>query len=147
MKAEGIDIRKSFYTFSLVDYDTSGWIIRDAFLNDLRFFRVKHIKHMDLILPGIFSQEEIELNKFPLRTPPEMEAKNKKWLRESGGIDGELYGLEADAAPAERIQELFTSATQYLVKSTEPIRRARALLLLSDALDEYIMARLQVEET
>ncbi len=145
MREQGIDIRKSFYTFSLVDYDTSGWIIRDAFLNDLRFFKLKHIRHTDLILPTIFSREEIELNKFPLRNPPEMQAKNKKWLKESGGIDGELYGIEADAAPAERIQQLFTVAAADLVESTHGIRKGRALLALAEALEEYILARLQAQ--
>ena len=143
IKAQGINIRKSFYTFSLVDYDTSGWIIKDAFLNDLRFFGLKHIQNKDLILPEIFTQEEIELNKLPLPTPPEMEAKNKKWLKESGGINGKLYGLEADAAPYSRIAELFTSEIKDLIESTEKIRKGRALLALSDALEEYILARLQ----
>lgn len=143
MKAQGIDIRKSFYTFSLVDYDTSGWIIKDAFLNDLGFFGLKHIQNKDLILPEIFTQEEIELNKFPLPTPKEMEAKNKKWLKETGGINGKLYGLEADAAPAERIKELFTSQIKDLIESTEDIRKGRALLALSKAIEEYILARLQ----
>ena len=145
MKEQGINIQKSFYTFSLVDYDPSGWIIRDAFLHDLRFFRVKHIKHRDLILPGIFSPEEIELNKYLPSTSPQMEAKNKKWLRESGGINGELYGLEADVAPAERITELFRAQTKDLVQSTENIRKGRAMLRLAEALREYILARLQAE--
>ena len=142
MKAQDIDIRKSFYTFSLVDYDTSGWIIRDAFLHDLRFFRLQHIKHKDIILPEIFTEEEIELNKFALRDPPEMKKKNKKWLKESGGINGGLYGLEADAAPPERIKELFTSQIKDLIKSTEDIRKGRALLTVASALEEYILARL-----
>lgn len=143
IKAQGIDIRKSFYTYSLVDYDTSGWIIKDAFLNDLKFFGVKHIQHRDIILPEIFTQEEIELNKVPLPTPPQMEKKNKKWLEESGGINGELYGLEADAAPAERIEELFTTWIKDLIESTEDKRKARALEALAGALEEYILARLQ----
>lgn len=143
IKAQRIDIRKSFYTFSLVDYDTSGWIIKDAFLNDLRFFGLKHLQHKDLILPEIFTQEEIELNKYPLPISPEMEAKNKKWLKESGGINGKLYGLEADAAPAEKIAELFTSEIKDLIESTEDIRKGRALLSISQSLDEYILARLR----
>jgi hypothetical protein len=143
MKAQGIDIRKSFYTFSLVDYDTSGWIIKDAFLYDLKFFGLKYIRHKDLILPEIFTQEEIELNKVSLPQSPEMKAKNKKWLEESGGINGELYGLEADAAPAERIEKLFTAGIKDLIESTEDIRKARALQALAGAIEEYILARLQ----
>jgi len=146
MKAQKIDVRKSFYTFSLVDYDTSGWIIKDAFLNDLRFFGLKHLQHKDLILLEIFTQEEIELNKYPLPISPEMEAKNRKWLKESGGINGELYGLEADAAPAKKITELFTSEIKDLIESTEDIRKGRALLSISQSLDEYILARLRTQE-
>lgn len=142
MKQRGINIQKSFYTFSMVDYDTSGWIIKDAFLHDLKFFGLKYIKSKDLILPGIFTQEEIELNKRPLPAPPEMEKKNKKWLKESGGIDGELYGLEGDAAPPERIEKLFTSKTKDLVESTKDIRKGKAMLTVADALEEYILARL-----
>jgi hypothetical protein len=143
MKAQGMDIRKSFYTYSLVDYDTSGWIIKDAFLNDLKFFGLKYIQHKDLLLPEIFTQEEIELNKFTLPQSPEMKAKNKKWLEESGGINGELYGLEADAAPAERIEDLFTVGIKNLIESTQDIRKAMALEVLAGVLEEYILARLQ----
>jgi hypothetical protein len=143
MKAQEIDIRKTFYTYSLVDYDTSGWIIRDAFLNDLKFFGLKYIQHKDIILPEIFTQEEIELNKFPLPQSKEMKSKNKKWLEETGGINGALYGLEADAAPAERIEQLFNSQIKDMIESTEDIRKARALEALAGALEEYILARLQ----
>lgn len=146
MKAQGIDVRKSFYTFSLVDYDTSGWIIKDAFLNDLRSFGLKYIQHKNLILPEIFTQEEIELNKFPLPTSPEMEVKNRNWLRESGGIHGELYGLETDAAPFPRIEQLFNTEIKDLIESTEYIRKGRALLSVSQLLDEYILARLRTQE-
>ena len=146
MKAQGIDIRKSFYTFSLVDYDTSGWIIKEAFLNDLNFFGLKHIQHKDLILPDIFTKEEIELNKYPIPTSKEMQDKNKKWLQESGGINGQLYGLETDAVPIKKIEELFFAEIEDLIKSTEDIRKGRALLSISQSLDEYILARLRIQE-
>jgi hypothetical protein len=144
LKAKGIDIRKSFYTFSLVDYDTSGWIIRDAFLNDLRFYGLRNISHQDLILPTIFTKEEIELNKYLIPTSPALAPKNKKWLKESGGINGELYGIESDAAPAERIKELFLSKTKELTDFSEKDRRSRAYLSISSALNDYILAKLQI---
>ncbi|MCX5705833.1 MAG: hypothetical protein NTZ92_07255, partial [Candidatus Omnitrophica bacterium] len=144
MKAKGIDIRKSFYTFSLVDYDTSGWIIRDAFLNDLRFYGLKNISHQDIVLPGIFTEEEIELNKYPIPASPALDPKNKKWLKESGGINGELYGIESDAAPPERIKELFLSKIKELTDYPEKDRRGRAYLSISSALNDYILAKLQI---
>lgn len=144
MKSKGIDIRKSFYTFSLVDYDTSGWIIRDAFLSDLNFYGLKHIQHQDIILPVMFSQEEIELFKFPIPSPSGMVAKNKKWLKESGGINGKLYGLEADAAPAPRIKDIFREHIKDLTESSPSARKGRALLSLHNSLQEYILAKLQI---
>lgn len=36
-----IDITRLFYLFSIVDYDTSGWIIRDALVNNLHRFKVR----------------------------------------------------------------------------------------------------------
>lgn len=146
LKAQGINIRKSFYTFSLVDYDPSGWIIKAAFLNDLKFYGLKNIQHQDLILPAIFTKEEIALNKYPLSTEKEMADKNQKWLKESGGINGELFGLEADAAPVPRIETLFAEAIKTLIESTENIRKGRALLSVSQSLDEYILARLRTKE-
>ncbi|MFH1824047.1 MAG: hypothetical protein ABH873_02320 [Candidatus Firestonebacteria bacterium] len=146
MKAQGIDIRKSFYTFSLVDYDPSGWIIKNAFLNDLNFFGLKHIKRTDLILLKMFSKEEIESSKYLVPDPKEMKIKNRNWLKESGGINGELYGLEADAAPLERIEQLFNSYIQNLIESTEDIRKGRALFSVAQSLDEYVLARLRTQE-
>jgi len=31
VRNRGVNLQRSFYLFSIVDYDTSGWIIRDAF--------------------------------------------------------------------------------------------------------------------
>lgn len=146
MKAQGIDVRKSFYTFSLVDYDPSGWIIKDAFLNDLKFYGLKHIQHQDIIIPEIFSKEEIALNKYSLPAPKEMKEKNRKWLEETNGIDGQLFGLEADAAPFQRIEDLFTTQIQDLIISTESVRKGRAFLSVSQSLNEYILARLTTQE-
>ena len=146
IKASGINIQKTFYTFSLVDYDPSGWIIRDAFLDDLRFYGLKHLQNQDLILPGIFSQEEIDLNKFPLPAPPEMKVKNQEWLKKSGGIDGKLFGLEVDAAPVQQIENLFKSLIRDLIESTEEFRKSKALFEVSSSLDEYILARVKYSE-
>ena len=74
-----------------------------------------------------------------------MESKNKKWLKESGGINGELYGLEADAVPVPRISQLFTPKIKDLIESTEDIQKGRALKDLAQALEKYILARLQNE--
>jgi hypothetical protein len=145
MKAAGIDIRKSFYTFSLVDYDPSGGIIKDAFLNDLEFYGLKHIQHAELILPDIFSKEEIELSKYPLPQPKEMLEKNRKWLKETNGIDGKLFGLEADACPTSRIDGLVKAQVNDLIESTESIRKGRAMLAVVESLNAYILARLQTE--
>ncbi|MBU0694096.1 MAG: hypothetical protein KKC11_05435 [Candidatus Omnitrophica bacterium] len=141
MKEEGIDVRKSFYLFSLVDYDTSGWIIKDAFVWDLRFYGIKHVAVEDLILPKIFSDEEIELYKYRLPESSQMKKKNRKWMARTGGINNQFYGLQADSAPTQRLENLFKEKTKELIGSTEPIRRARAEIELSEAIDKFILSK------
>lgn len=141
MKEAKVDVRSSFYLFSLVDYDTSGWIIKDAFVRDLAFYGLKHVAVEDLILPKIFSDEEIELYKYRIPESPQMKKKNRKWMARTGGINKQFYGLEADSAPPERLEKLFKEKVKELIGSTEPIRRARAELDLAGSIDKFILSR------
>jgi hypothetical protein len=141
MKEGGIDVRKSFYLFSLVDYDTSGWIIKDAFVEDLAFYGLKYVAVEDLILPNIFSSEEIELYKYRLPESLQMKKKNRKWMARTGGINKQFYGIQADSAPPERLEGLFKEKVKELVGSTEPIRRAKAELELADSIDKFILSK------
>src|SRR3989339_818786 len=113
------NLKRSFYLYSIVDYDPSGWIIRDAFLDNLRHYKIKNTKVYDLINPDMLTPEEIMLARYPIRAGADMEAKNKKWLADVGQRHyknqkylveekkgkGKLYGLEAEAIATDRITE------------------------------------------
>ena len=55
IKAGRTSLRRSFYLYSIVDFDPSGWIIRDAFLDSLRFYGIKNIQTFDLINPDMLT--------------------------------------------------------------------------------------------
>jgi hypothetical protein len=143
IKALGFDVRKSFYIFSMVDYDPSGWIIKDAFIQDLDFFGIRHVKVYDLVLPSILTPEEVELNKYELPDTPEMRKKNRKWMTQTGGINGQFYGLEADSVPPERLIALCRELIAPIVGSPESSQIADALVDLADSIDALVLAILQ----
>ncbi len=118
MKAKKINVRQTFHLFSLVDFDPSGWIIRNAFIKNLQFYGVKTVKVFDLIYPNLLTQEEIDLRTFPVPTPPQMQIKNENWKESTGGIvdeSGILYGIEAEAIARDDIEFLFHSQIQDLL--------------------------------
>ncbi len=140
MKEKGINIQQSFYLFSLVDYDPWGWIIRDSFIRNLKFYGVKNIKNIDLVFPDALSKEELKLAKF--RIDPKNKI-NRKWMRKSLGINKQFYGFEADAIPPERIKKNFTEEIKNLITSTIPIRKARNKIKLSEALENLAVIKLR----
>jgi len=92
----------------LIDYDPSGWIIGNTFLDDLRVFGIKRARLVNLITPANYTPEEIEINKYSLldpeaggddEDPPDggYATTLEKWMKEFGGINGEPYGLETDS--------------------------------------------------
>jgi hypothetical protein len=141
MKEKGINIQQSFYLFSLVDYDPWGWIIRDSFIRDLKFYGVKNIKNIDLVLPAALTKEELNLAKF--RIDPKDKV-NRKWMAKSRGINKQFYGFEADAIPPERIKKGFIERIKDLIKSTLPIRKARNKIELAEALEKLSVLKLRM---
>lgn len=115
LKSKGIDIRQKFHLFTLVDYDTSGWIIRDAFLDDIQFYGLGRLEVQDLILPSLLDQQTRAMQKYPLPDSPTMQEKNRKWMAQTNGIDGELFGLESEAIPKETIEKLFAAKIKDLL--------------------------------
>jgi len=108
-------LRRSVYLYSIVDFDPSGWIIRDAFLDNLRFYGIKNSQVFDLINPDDLTPEEILLARFPLPAGPDMTRKNSDWfeavalrryanmkyLVEETNAGRKLYGLQAEAFSRE----------------------------------------------
>ena len=96
--------RKLFHLISAVDYDPAGYSIARAFANQIITQGIEDCELIDLIIPANYTQEEIELFKFPI--PAKQKTKLKKWLKITGGINGQPYGLEADSIPRDRFKAM-----------------------------------------
>ncbi len=141
-KELGIDIRKSMYLIFVVDYDPAGWIIRDSVIQDLKFYGMKHIKSIDIIVPNILTPKELELAKFPLSK--EQKTLNKKWIKKTNGINGKLYGFESDSVPFARLKNRIIEAATPYVGDPEIIRRANAVEELSKMLRRLVDIKLSL---
>lgn len=83
---------------SFADYDPAGYEIDHIFKDDLRIFGVKHPKYVRLVLPESFTPEQLEGYKVDLhQSGAYTEKAIRKWIRQTGGINGEAYGVESDA--------------------------------------------------
>jgi hypothetical protein len=95
----------AMHLFSVVDYDPSGYWIAHEFAAQLQAFGVQEVTLHPLIRPERLTAEQVALGRYALPKG----SKTTNWLRETGGIDGEPYGLEADAFPPEVIQAAFVA--------------------------------------
>ena len=157
LKDTGLDLRRSFYLFSIVDYDPSGWIIRDAFLNNLKFYGIKNTRVFDLVTPDMLTPGEIELARYRIPTPEGMKVKNKNWLKqvhkrdyrnqrylEEETADGKqtLYGLEAESISGKRLTAKLEEEMVPLIGKSEDLLRIYELRKLDEALEALIIHKL-----
>ena len=157
LKNNEVDLRRSFYLFGIVDYDTSGWIIRDAFVNDLRLYKIKNIRMFDLIHPDMLTPEEVKASRCFIRTHPSMEIKNKRWLKEihrrnyknqkyleEETEDGEkiLYGLEAESVSGKRLTKRLEKDMVPLLGQSEDLLKVYELKQLDKAIKSLIVHNL-----
>jgi len=124
MKSRGVNLRRRFRLFSIVDFDTHGWIVRNSFINNLKFYGIGNIKTMDLITPDMLTEDEIKISRY--RIPQEKPAQRKmmfKWLQqirkmnwrwetnlmeeeyERGKLHRYYCGLESESVSAKRLSE------------------------------------------
>jgi len=154
LKEAGVDIRRSFYLFSIVDYDPSGWILKDAFRNDLHFYKVKNTRMFDLIHPDMLTPDEIKLARVPLSVDPQMQVKTQNWLREVHARNyknqkyleetnqkGEkiLYGLEAEAISGKRLTKVLERDMVPLIGKSEDLLRIYELKQLDKSIKDLIV--------
>ncbi|MCH7590892.1 hypothetical protein IIB34_07640 [PVC group bacterium] len=157
IKASGVNLKRSFYLFSIVDFDTSGWIIRDAFIDNLNAFGIKNIKNIDLIHPDMLTPEEIKFSKFTLPDKKGMRSKNTKWIREvrkagytnmkyltpkSSQSRRTIYGLEAEAISMKRIEAKLEELMVPLLGKSERLLRIFQLEQLNNSLRELILLKI-----
>jgi hypothetical protein len=102
--SEVTTLKQKFYLISSVDYDPAGWVIANAFAEQLGNRGIQDYELIHAISLESFTPEEIKLSMFPI--PSKYSAKVKKWLNATGGIGGKAFGLEADALPRSRYKEV-----------------------------------------
>ncbi len=154
LKKQKVDIRRSFYLFSIVDYDPSGWIIRDAFLDDLRHYGVKNTQVIDLIQPDALSPDEVNLAKYRIPDTETMRVKNDTWLKavhkrdytnqkylEEINSAGKkiLSGLEAESVSGKRLTAALETLMVPLLGKTEDVLKIIQLKKLNEAIKQLII--------
>jgi len=154
LKKAEVNLQRSFYLFGIVDYDPSGWIIRDAFVNDLNLYKIKNVRTFDLINPDVLTPEEVKLARYRIPESPAMETKNKRWLKEvhkrdyknhkyleEETEDGEkiLYGLEAEAVSSKRLTKALEKDMVPLIGKSEDLLRIYELKQLDKAIKDLIV--------
>lgn len=153
-----INLRRSFYLFSIVDYDPSGWIIQNAFIENLKFYGLKYTKTFELITPDMLTQEEIKMSKYLLPAGKGMTAKNRDWIKQikkrayknqkylfniSGrGLPARLYGLESESISTKRLEEKLKEVMVPLIGKTEDLLKIYELKKLDKNIKNLILHKL-----
>jgi len=142
-----------FYLFGVTDFDPAGWIIAESFATQLGVQGMRAIKNViygsdpwcvkdmrpcHLILPVYFTTDEIELNKYEVpNETAEQQTKVKNWIAKGGGIDGQPYGLEADAMDRVKLRALFYEKAKDVLKTVSATGRGKRLLRYYGGVDRY----------
>ena len=156
LKEAKINLQRSFYLFSIVDYDPSGWIIRDAFMDNLKFYGIPNTRVIDLIHPDMLIPEEIKLARYRIKEPEEMRVKNKNWLKEVHKRDYKnqqyleemkkdkkiLYGLEAESISGKRLTEELEKEMVPLIGKSEDLLKIFELKKLDQAIKDLIIHKI-----
>lgn len=157
IKQTGTDLRRSFYLFSIVDYDPSGWIIRDAFINNLHFYGIKNTRVIDLIHPDMLTPEEIKFSRYRIPARESMKVKNESWLKQVKERDyinqkyliketwrGKklrkvLYGLEAESISGKRLTKKLEEEMVPLLGKSEDLLKLFELKKLDKTIKDLIV--------
>lgn len=153
IKASKTNLRRSFYLFSIVDFDPSGWIIRDAFVNNLSHYGIKNTQVFELIHPDMLTPEEIMQSRYPIKAGKDMEEKNRRWyeevskrhysnmkyLVEEKGKKLKLYGLEAEAVSTVRLSQKLKEIMEPIIGSDEGRLKIYEMNNLNQAVQELIL--------
>lgn len=121
----------------LSDYDPTGYNIADTLAEHAKtILRVLGsecvVKSKRIgIVPEQLTEDEIKNNMYtPKRKGIE------KWMELTGGIDGQEKGLELDALDQDRTREIFASALQPYIDSSEYFEYGKSTYLISKIREE-----------
>ena len=153
IRAAGVSLKRSFYLFSLVDYDPSGWIIQQAFLNDLAFYGLSHTRTIELITPDRLTSDEVLGSRFRIPVPESMRTKNKNWLDQvharqfknqkyleettRGAVT--LYGLESESVSSQRLTAVLEAEMVPLLGQSDDLLKIYELRQVEQAIQELIL--------
>lgn len=153
LKQAKINLQRSFYLFSIVDYDPSGWIIRDAFMDNLKFYGIPNTRVIDLVHPDMLTPEEIKFSRYLIPDNESMRIKNKNWLKEvhKRGYQNQqyleetkkdkkiLYGLEAESISGKRLSQKLEEEMVPLIGKSEDLLKIFELKKLDKAIKDLII--------
>lgn len=156
LKEAKINLQRSFYLFSIVDYDPSGWIIRDAFMNNLKFYGIPNTRVIDLIHPDMLTPEEIKFARYRIPETEGMRVKNLNWLKEVHKRNYKnqehleetkkdkkiLYGLEAESISGKRLTEKLEQEMVPLIGKSEDLLKIFELKKLDKAIKDLIIHKI-----
>ena len=111
-------LREPVHLFGAVDYDPSGYWIEQEFARQLRNYKVEIGSTHNLVRPDDLPKELLEICKYKLKPG----SKTRNWMRETGGIDGEPFGLELDALGGKRIRDAYDRALSPFLD--QPLQRS-----------------------
>jgi hypothetical protein len=152
-----INLQRSFYLFSIVDYDPSGWIIRNAFVDNLKFYGVTNTRIIDLVHPDMLTPDEVKLARYAVPATDVMISKNKTWLSEvrkrnyknqqyleDKNEKGEriLYGLEAESVSATRLSDEIEQVMVPLIGKSEDLLKIYELEQLDKVIKSLIIHKI-----
>ena len=89
---------------NIVDYDPSGHSIQKSFQKQLQNQGVEIKDSIPLILPKHYTTEQIRIFKFPI--PSEYPKRVENWMKQTNGIRGKPWGLEADSMAKSQLRPL-----------------------------------------
>ena len=151
IKKSGVNLKRSFYLFSIVDYDTSGYIIQNAFLNNLEYYGLKNLIVNNIVNPDMLSPEEIYHSRYKIPVKS-METKNKKWLKHIKNmnyknqkylVDGnDIYGLEAESISTKRMSLKLEKLLVPLIGQSDDLLKIYELKSFCTALKDLILFKL-----
>lgn len=95
----------------IVDFDPSGALIAKSFRGQLEQSGLKVDSLELLIEPKYYTAEELALYRY--RLPKKQRTKLSNWLEDTGGIEGEAYGLESESMPIKKLELLLKTSLNF----------------------------------
>lgn len=139
VECENFRTGSNIYVLSLTDFDPAGYSIAGAVATQVElsaglFPQVARVVHRRLgLTPNQMAPAEVMANRY--------EPKDKgleEWVKQTGGVNGEPFGLELDALSFDALRQLFVDGIEDLIPDEklyhEDLGRALVEQMIWDAL-------------